>query len=35
VAGQNPPRFPANYVFHLPDGDRLDRPNAAISTCTP
>jgi serine/threonine protein kinase len=32
VAGQNPPRFPANYVFHLPDGDRLDRPNAAIST---
>jgi hypothetical protein len=31
VGGQNPPRFPANYAFHLPDGDRHDRPRAAIS----
>jgi hypothetical protein len=31
VGGQNPPRFPANYVFDLPDGNRLPRPNAAIS----
>jgi serine/threonine protein kinase len=32
VAGHNRPKFPANYVFVLPDGNRLPRPNAAIST---
>jgi serine/threonine protein kinase len=31
VADQNPPRFPANYVFKHEDGTRWARPKAAIS----